>query len=50
MLKNPEVAKRLIPPGGIVNHLRSMGKGKGGPSKAEIEKQKQEVRLALLGQ
>jgi hypothetical protein len=48
MLKNPELARRVIPPGGVTNHLRSFASGKSGPTKAERDKQKQEARLSLL--
>jgi hypothetical protein len=46
MLRNPEIAKRVIIPGGVANHLRGLGRK--GPSKAERDKQKQEVRIAML--
>jgi len=49
-LKNPELAKRMILPGPhLAGHLRSLVSGKGTPTKAQVEKQKQEARLSLLG-
>ena len=49
-LKNPELAKRMIQPGPhLATHLRSLGSGKNQPSKAQIEKEKAEARLSLLG-
>jgi predicted outer membrane protein len=48
-LKNPEFAKRMIAPGPhLAKHLRTLVSGKGGPTKAQIEKEKQEARLSLL--
>jgi hypothetical protein len=49
-LKNPIVARRMMqPPGsGLPEMLRALGSGKGKPTKAQIEKQKQEARLAEL--
>jgi hypothetical protein len=49
-LKNPIVARQMVrPPGnGLPEMLRALGSGKGKPTKAQIEKQKQEARLAEL--
>lgn len=39
----------ILPGPHLAGHLRSLVSGKGTPTKAQIEKQKQEARLSLLG-
>jgi hypothetical protein len=50
-LKNPMIAKqlRVAPGNGLPEMLRSLAIGSAKPTKAQIEKQKQEARLAELG-